>query len=85
MESLPFEKLRDDDRVLLIGVPEPEVVARLASVLGSGLLVMLGHEPEVSAARRHAAAFDNVMIAPWDGSTIPFDSRFFTHTIDLRD
>lgn len=84
MESLPFDKLRDDDRVLLIGVPKPEVVARLAAALGSGLLVILGQEAEVAEARRHSAAYDNVMIAPWDGSNVPFDSRFFTHTIDLR-
>ncbi|MBX9600435.1 MAG: hypothetical protein K2X35_05505 [Bryobacteraceae bacterium] len=84
MESLPFEKLQDDDRVLLIGIPEPRVVARLAAALGSGLLVILGEETKVAEARRHAAAYDNVMIAPWDGSNVPFDSRFFTRTIDLR-
>lgn len=84
MEFLPFEKLQDGDRVLLIGIPEPRVVARLAAALGSGLLVILGEETEVAEARRHSAAFDNVMIAPWDGSSVPFDSRFFTHTIDLR-
>lgn len=70
--------LRAGDRVLVLGIPSPEDVARLAARLPQGLLVAMGDEPAVRAARRAASHLDNVMFVQGTAAEIPWRDGMFT-------
>jgi hypothetical protein len=76
-------KLRPDDRVLLLGDPGPAAVESIAARLARGLLVIMCDEEQVRRGRRDYLQFDNVMLIPLDGSTLPWESGFFTAVHDL--
>jgi hypothetical protein len=76
--------LRPEDRILLLGIPDPEVVAGIAGRLTGGLLVAMGDAAEVRAARAAARDCENVMFVVFDGPHIPWRDGFFTQIIDLR-
>ncbi|MCS6953815.1 MAG: methyltransferase domain-containing protein [Bryobacterales bacterium] len=76
--------LRPDDRVLLLSIPEPAVVAEMAARLTAGILVGLGGDEEVRAARRAARDLENVMFVPAPLEEIPWRDGFFTKVIDWR-
>jgi hypothetical protein len=75
--------IRPNDRVLLLSIPEPAGVRRLAARLSNGLLVGLGNEDEVRAARRAAGELDNCMFVLAGPDDIPWSDGFFTVAIDL--
>jgi len=77
-------ELRPDERILLLGIPEPEVIAGMAGRLTGGLLVAMGDPVEVRSARAAARDFDNVMFVVFDGPHRPWPDDFFTRIIDLR-
>lgn len=72
---------RIDDRVLLLAIPEPSIVASLSAQLTRGLLVALGSDEEIAAARAAARDLDNVMFVPAAPEEIPWRDRFFTKAI----
>ena len=72
---------RIDDRVLLLAIPEPSIVASLAAQLTRGLLVAIGSDDEITAARIAARDLDNVMFVPAAPEEIPWRDRFFTKAI----
>ncbi len=76
--------LRPNDRVLLLSIPEHDVVAELASRLTTGIVVGLGSDEEVRAARRAARNLENVMFVPAPLEEIPWRDGFFTKVIDWR-
>ena len=73
--------LRIDDRVLLLAIPEPAVVANLAAQLTRGLLVAIGSAGEIADARVAARDLENVMFVPAAPEEIPWRDRFFTKAI----
>jgi hypothetical protein len=75
--------LRPDDRVLLLGIPDPRVIAEAAARLSQGVLVALGEEERVREARRAARDLHNVMFVPGTPDEIPWDDGFFTRVVDL--
>lgn len=72
---------RIDDRVLLLAIPEPSIVANLAAQLTRGLLVAIGSDDEIAAARVSARNLENVMFVPGAPEEIPWRDRFFTKAI----
>lgn len=72
------------DRVLLVSIPAPEIVAGLARRLTHGLAVGLGGIDEVSAARRAARDFANVMFLTAPPDEIPWRDGFFSRAIEPR-
>jgi SAM-dependent methyltransferase len=76
--------LRPNDRVLLLSIPEPAVVAEIAARLSAGVVVGLGGDEEVRAARRAARDLENVMFVPAPPEEIPWRDGFFTKVIDWR-
>lgn len=78
------EGIRPDERVLILGIPEPAMVAALARSLAGGLLVAIGESNAVTDARRAAREFDNVMFVPGTPVDLPWRDGFFTRVIDLH-
>lgn len=74
-------RLRADDRVLLLTIPEPAVVAALARVLVRGVVVAMGPPERVDRARQALAEFDNVMLFDTDPARIPWRDGYFTKIV----
>ncbi len=74
-------ELRPSDRVLLLSIPEPAIVAQLAARLPAGLIVGLGSDDEVRLARRASRHLENVMFAPASPEQIPWQEGFFSVAI----
>jgi hypothetical protein len=73
--------IRPSDRVLLLSIPEPAIVAELAARLPAGLIVALGSDDEVREARRASRHLENVMFAPVGTEQIPWQDGFFSVAI----
>lgn len=76
--------VRPDDRILLAEIPAPEVVRALAARASRGIVVAMGSDDAVRAARRAAADLDNVMFVPAPDSEdprIPWQDGFFTKIV----
>jgi hypothetical protein len=75
-------EIQPDDRVLLLTIPDFEAVRSLAIRAGKGLVVGMGGDDEVRAARKALADLDNVLfvLLPEDG-TIPWKDEFFSKVI----
>jgi SAM-dependent methyltransferase len=80
---IPLPAIHPEDRVLLLGIPAPDVVASMSRDLTQGLLVAMGTEGEVAEARRNARELDNVMFVVWSDAAIPWRDEFFTIVVDL--
>jgi hypothetical protein len=70
--------LRSDDRVLLLWVPGPEDLERLAARLTDGLIVVIGPDDEIRAGRRACSHLENVMFTPGTVDEIPWRDALFT-------
>jgi hypothetical protein len=75
--------IRPDDRVLILGVPEPAYVAALARAVARGLLVAIGKREAIYDARKAARDFDNVLFVPGTPEELPWRDGFFTRVVDL--
>ena len=75
--------VQPDDRFLLLSIHEPSLIVQLAARLPAGLIVGLGADEEVRAARRQTRDLDNVMLVPATPDDIPWQDRFFTKAVDL--
>jgi hypothetical protein len=70
--------LEPGDRVLLLAIPDPATVRRLAALLTRGILVGIGSDEEVRAARRDAADLANVMFHAASPGELPWQDGFFS-------
>jgi len=75
--------IRPDDRLLVLGVLEPDQVGALARALSRGLVVLMAEGESVYAARRAARDLDNVMVVPGTPDELPWRDGFFTRVIDM--
>ncbi len=75
--------IRPNDRILLLSIPEAPLIFELAAKVSSGVIVGLGGEDEVRAARRAARELENVMFVPAPLEEIPWQDGFFSKAIDL--
>ncbi len=80
--TLP-DGIHPDERILILGIPEPATVSALAGSLPEGLLVAIGEDSAVREARKSAQQFDNVMFVPGEPDELPWRDGFFTRVIDL--
>lgn len=78
----PETDLQPGDKVLLLGIPDAAAVRDIAARLTSGILVVLGGEEEVRAARREFRDLENVMCVPASADGIPWQDGYFTRVID---
>jgi hypothetical protein len=69
-----------EERVLLVGLHRRDSIAGHA--LQCGLLVGIGTEEDVRAARREFAHLDNVMFTPGARDEIPWRDHYFTVILD---
>ena len=76
--------VREDDRVLFIGIPTAAVVRAFAARLSSGALVAIGTDDEVRLARREFRDLLNVMFVPAAPDENPWQDGYFTVVIDTR-
>jgi hypothetical protein len=76
--------LNPDDKVLILGIPDPDFVREAAARLTAGILVAIGDGESVRAARRQFRELVNVMFMPGSPHEIPWHDRFFTKVIDTR-
>ncbi len=74
--------VRPDDRILLLTISDIQTVRSLAARAEHGLVVGIGDDEDVRAARRAVADLDNVMfvLLPEDG-IIPWKDEFFSKVI----
>lgn len=71
-----------EDRVLVVGLARRDDLAGHA--LQCSLLVGLGAEEDVRAARREFAHLDNVMFTPGSREDIPWRDHYFTVVLDAE-
>jgi hypothetical protein len=69
------------ERVLLIGIPGPQLLLELAGRVASGALVGMGDPQAVTEARRATADLDNVMFHPGEPEEIPWADHHFHRVI----
>ena len=74
--------IRPDERVLILGIPEPAIVSALAHRLDNGLLVAIGDGDAVREARKATRHLENVMFVPGTPDELPWSDGFFTRVID---
>lgn len=75
-------RARRFDRVLLIGVFDPELVRRIAARVPDGGVAGVGPEAEVREARRLQQDLDNVMFVPAPLDQLPWQDAFFDLAVD---
>ncbi len=75
--------IRPDERLLVLGFPDAELLTRLARSVPQGLLVVMGEHDAVRETRRLAAHLDNVMCVPGTPDEIPWRDGFFSRALDL--
>lgn len=75
-------EIRPDDRILLLGIPEPEFIRKIAAQAVRGIVVGLGTDDAVREARRTLSDVHNVMLVPAPTEEIPWQDTFFTVAID---
>ena len=75
LSQIPF---RDNDRCLLLWIPEIAAVEALSKRLSRGILVALGDQDAVRAARRAASHLENVMFVNASAEEIPWRDNLFT-------
>ena len=78
----PSPTLAPDDRVLFLAIPEITVIREMAAELERGLIVALGTDDQIRAARRECVDLENVMWLVATPDDIPWRSGFFTRIID---
>jgi len=74
-------RLRADDRVLLLTIPEPDVLAAIARILVRGIVVAIDEPQRVDRAREALAEFDNVMLLDARPERIPWRDGYFTKIV----
>jgi hypothetical protein len=74
-------RLRADDRVLLLMIPEPDVLASIARILVRGVVVAIGPSEKVDQGRQALADFDNVMLLNGGPGRIPWRDGYFTKVV----
>jgi hypothetical protein len=74
-------RLRADDRVLFLEIPEPDALAAIARILVQGVVVAMGSPDNVDRARRALAEFDNVMLLDAAAGRIPWRDAYFTKVV----
>ncbi|HET8547231.1 MAG TPA: hypothetical protein VFL57_04470 [Bryobacteraceae bacterium] len=74
---------READRILFLTLPDAALLRRTAERVTRGLVVGIGPDDAVRAARRAIADLDNVMLIPAGepGDPIPWQDGFFTTVI----
>jgi hypothetical protein len=75
-------QIRPDDRILLLGIPEPDLIRNIAAQAANGVVVGLGTDDAVREARRLSSDVHNVMLVPAPTEEIPWQDQFFTLAID---
>jgi hypothetical protein len=75
--------VKKNDRFLLLSIPEPSFVVTLAAKLTEGIVVGLGPDEDVRAARKEVIDVGNVMFIPAEPYDIPWQGGFFTKAVDL--
>ncbi len=75
-------EIRPDDRILLLGIPEPDFLRNIAGQAVRGVVVGLGTDDAVREARRLSSDVHNVMLVPAPTEEIPWQDQFFTLAID---
>ena len=76
-------ELEADDRILFLGVPDFAVIAGCAARLTQGVVVAIGGDEAIRAARKAGRDLDNVMFVPATPDNIPWGNGFFTRVFDL--
>jgi hypothetical protein len=86
MASLPprATDLDPSDKVLILGIPEPDYLRAAAARLTGGIIVLIADEDPVRTARRQFCELVNVMFLPGAPHEIPWHDHFFTKVIDTR-
>jgi hypothetical protein len=74
-------RLRADDRVLLLAIPDPAVLAAMARILVRGVVVAMGPPERVDLTREAFADFDNVMLLDAEPARIPWRDGYFTKIV----
>ena len=76
--------LSPGDKVLVLGIPEPDYLREAAARLTAGILVVIADDEPVRIARREFRELANVMFQPGSAAEIPWRDGFFTKVIDMR-
>jgi hypothetical protein len=77
-------EIRPRDKILLLYLPEPVVIAELAGRACEGLVVALGCVDAVREARRACDLLENVMFVPAEAEEIPWRDEFFSVAADFE-
>ncbi|MDX2151391.1 MAG: hypothetical protein SFV54_11710 [Bryobacteraceae bacterium] len=76
------ERLRQTDRLLILGIPPADELEGASRLLSDGLIVCLGDGEALPDARRRFAHLDNVMFTLGAVDDIPWRDELFTVALD---
>jgi len=76
--------IQPNERILLLSIPELDVLRSISAQLDHGGVFCLGGREEVYAARKEASQLNNVLFHPGPPEEIPFDDECFTLVIDFK-
>ena len=76
-------ELEPDDRLLILGIPEPDFLREASARLTAGMVVALAEDGPVRAARLEFRSLVNVMFVPGTPEAIPWQDRYFTKVVDV--
>ena len=75
--------IQPNDRILLLSIPDAELVRELAARAAMGLVVALGEDDSVRAARGVHRELENVMFLPASVEDIPWQGGYFSLIVDF--
>ena len=76
--------VQPNDRILLLSIPGVALVIELAERAEGGIVVALGGDEEVYAARRATRDHENIMFVPATAGEIPWQEGFFSKVVDFQ-
>lgn len=76
--------LHDRERVLLLSMPDPATIREVARKASAGIVVGLGEDEEVRAARKALADVENVIFVAAPPEEIPWQENFFSAVVDTE-
>ncbi len=77
--------IRPDERILVLGIPVPAVIAVLCRAVSGGSVAVLCDREQIYEARKASRDLHNVMFVPGTPDVLPWSDGYFTRVLIASD